>query len=81
VTVQHRLQLGRGDLKTVHLDHLLRTISEVNPPFRFEPSDVPRPIPALRERVRCGLFRQVAHHDGWTENLHLPDLSMGEDLP
>ena len=78
--MQDRLQLCGRHLETVHLDHLLRAIGQVDPPFGFEPSDVTRPIPAPRERIGRGLLGKVADHDGRATHLNFPDLTVREDL-
>ncbi len=52
MAVQHLLQLRRGDLEPVDLDHLLGPVGEVDPALRLEPADVAGAVPAVGEGRR-----------------------------
>ena len=65
------LDLGRGDLEAVDLDHLLGPVGEVDPALGLHPADVAGPVPALARVVDEPLGR----------DLGAAEIPAGEALP
>ena len=81
VAVQHGLDLGGGDLKAAHLDHLLAAVRQMDPALGLQPADVTSPVPAVGEGRRRGLVRQVAGHGRLAQDLDLAHAARWQDLP